>query len=153
MWKLGIGVYFLLLSLPCIAASCSSLVQQQIATDLQASELFPSETNTFVVVLCKTAQPALYETFFAYLHTADQHKHNAPTAGLSRSQQAVQPSDKSRTTGVVVASTNKAQEYTLQTRTRMTSGEAIDITTTLQLARRESKVFVKRGITLGIARL
>lgn len=153
MWKTTIGLYLLLLCGPSIAASCESVIKYHLNADLHASELFPNSRNTFVVVLCKHGTSPIYDKFFAHLHDSAQHQYNTPTGGLSRLHQVLDPNGKTRTTGVIVSSTKNANEYTLQTRTRMATGEAIDIATTMQLKQKESHVFVSRGITVGVARL
>ncbi|XOV77611.1 MAG: hypothetical protein ACFHVJ_11690 [Aestuariibacter sp.] len=134
-------------------AACHSLIQQQNDALKTAAQMFPSSNALFTVVICKEQNPTLFEVMYTQLHDRSQHAHSAPSGGLSKLKLPVDPNGRNRSTGLVLAEPNSQGDFTLKLRTRLSSGEGIDISKTVPLAQGQSSIFTDQGITVGFSRL
>lgn len=136
-----------------VFASCFRLIQQQNDALKTAAQVFPTSDSLFTVVTCKSSSPSMYEVLYTQLQERNKNVHNAPSGGLSKLKLPVDPNGRNRSTGIVVADPDKSGRYTLKLRTRMATGEEIDISRTVALQQGQSSIFTEKGITIGFSRL
>ncbi|GAA0858402.1 hypothetical protein GCM10009114_27900 [Aliiglaciecola litoralis] len=135
------------------SVGCEDLVKQQLDAQTLAAALFKNDKSLFVVITCRQSELPIYTLSYAQLHDASKHKYNVPTSSLSPVNLPINPNGQSKTTGFLVANKSPNNSYTVKLRSRMATGEAIDINYTTQLAVGESVQFKQHDIFVGMVRL
>jgi hypothetical protein len=129
---------------------CEQLIQKSFASQISAAKLFQS---VFVAVVCKEAPIPIYEVLYANMYSPEVLATVSPVVSFSKVKQVINPNGESKTTGILAADRTVEDQFTIKTRTRLASGEAIDISKQTQLEEGKFILFEDRGFSFGLLRL
>lgn len=136
-----------------MAQSCQALVELQTGAVKEANRLFEGSPNRFSIVVCNNQGKAIYRQFYAQIHFERTRALSIPTAGLSPVNAPLQPDNRSKTTGLIAAEDESANQFSIKLRTRYSNGDAVDYSATKQITPGQSVIFEDQGFTVGVVRL
>ena len=146
-------------------AECKQLIEETISNQIKVAELFENTQSIFVAVVCrkpklpiyegidKSIDEPIFELLHARMYAPEVLAKTTPVVSFSKLKQAINPNGKSNTTGILAVSREDLNQFTLKLRTRLASGEAIDINKQANLAGGQSIIFEFSRISIGLVRL
>ncbi|WP_412972133.1 hypothetical protein [Glaciecola sp. MF2-115] len=132
---------------------CEQLIQKSFASQISAAKLFQNSQSVFVAVVCKEAPLPIYEVLYANMYSPEVLATVSPVVSFSKVKQVINPNGESKTTGILVADRTEEDQFTIKTRTRLATGEAIDINKQTTLDEGKFILFEDRGFSVGLLRL
>jgi hypothetical protein len=132
---------------------CEQLIQKSFASQIQAAKLFQNTRSVFVAVVCKKEQLPIYEVLYANMYSPEVLATASPVVSFTKVRQVINPNGKSNTTGILAADRKVENQFTIKTRTRLATGEGIDISKQTNLDAGQFIIFEDRGFSVGLLRL
>ena len=145
----------ILLSQSVFGLTCQSLIEQQLANQLDSSILFDDRKAIVVVTIC--AQKAITRFTLCYIQNcclmSDLKKTTTPMTTFVHAKLPTNPNGKTKVTGFLAVNRAEANSFTLRLRVRLATGDAIDIAKKMVLTAGKTIVFQDSEIQIGVARL
>ena len=154
MFKYILAAMLIVMSHQAFGLNCKSQVEQQLVNQLDNSKLFKNRQAIVVVVIC--AQKPLPVFFMLQTKLMSKEKLETtitPMTTLVNVKLPLNPNGKTKATGFLAVDRDYDNRFTLRLRTRLATGEAIDIGKDLELSPGKSMVFEDSNIQVGVVRL
>ena len=154
MFKYVLTTMLIVMSQSVFGLTCQTLIEQQLANQLDSSTLFDDRKAIVVVTIC--AQKPL--PVYAMLHTkllSDERlkKTTTPMTTFVHAKLPTNPNGKTKVTGFLAVNRAKDNSFSLRLRVRLATGDAIDIAKKMVLTAGKTIIFEDSEIQVGVARL
>lgn len=154
MFKYVLATMLIAISQPVFGLTCQSLIEQQLANQLDNATLFNHPKSTVIVIICAQNPLPIYYMLHTRLMSDERlKKTTTPMTTFVNVKLPVNPNGKTKATGYLVVNRDEANSFTLRMRVRLASGGAIDVGKKIELVAGQTIVFEESEVQVGIARL
>lgn len=154
MFKYVLSTMLIAISQPVFGLTCQSLIEQQLANQLDNATLFNHPKPIVVVIICAQKPLPIYYMLHTRLMSDERlEKTTTPMTTFVNVKLPVNPNGKTKATGYLVVNRDEANSFTLRMRVRLASGDALDIGKKIVLVEGQTTAFEDSEVQVGIARL
>jgi hypothetical protein len=154
MFKYVLVTMLIVISPSVLGLTCKSLIEQQLANQLDSSALFDNRKAIVVVIICTQKPLPIYFMLHTKLLSEERlKKTTTPMTTFVNVKVPVNPNGKTKATGFLAVNRAEDNSFTLRLRVRLATGDAIDIGKKMVLTAGQTMVFKDSEIQVGVARL
>jgi len=132
---------------------CEQLIEHTLVNQIETASLFDNTNPLFVAIVCSKDSQSIYSVLQGQMYAPEVIAKSSPVVSLTTLKQTIDPNGDHKTTGILSVDKQDQSQFTLNLRTRLATGEAIDIRKQAQLALGQFTIFEQKGLVIGFVRL
>ena len=154
MFKYVLAIMLIVISQAVFGLTCKSLIEQQLANQLDNSSLFNNRKAIVVVIICAQKPLPIYYMLHTNLMSDERlKKTSTPMTTFVNVKLPINPNGKTKATGFLAVNRAEDNSFTLRLRVRLATGDAIDVGKKIVLRPGQIIVLEDSELHVGLARL